>query len=51
MGQKTHPKGFRLITTQNHLSEWYGNKLIYPKLIKMATKKQQQLKLKQKIGR
>ena len=33
MGQKTHPKGFRLITTQNHLSEWYGNKLIYPKLI------------------
>jgi len=33
VGQKTHPKGFRLITTQNHLSEWYGNKLIYPKLI------------------
>ena len=33
MGQKTHPKGFRLVTTQNHLSEWYGNKLIYPSLI------------------
>lgn len=33
MGQKTHPKGFRLITTQKHLSEWYGNKLIYPSLI------------------
>ncbi len=33
MGQKTHPKGFRLVTTQNHLSEWYGNKLSYPSLI------------------
>jgi len=33
MGQKTHPKGFRLITTQKHLSEWYGSKLIYPSLI------------------
>lgn len=33
MGQKTHPKGFRLVTTQNHLSEWYGNKLNYPSLI------------------
>jgi small subunit ribosomal protein S3 len=33
MGQKTHPKGFRLTTTQKHLSEWYGNKLIYPSLI------------------
>jgi len=33
MGQKTHPKGFRLITTQSHLSQWYSNKLIYPSLI------------------
>jgi small subunit ribosomal protein S3 len=33
MGQKTHPKGFRLITTQNHLSEWYSNKLKYSSLI------------------
>ncbi len=33
MGQKTHPKGFRLITTQKHLSEWYSDKLIYPSLI------------------
>ena len=33
MGQKTHPKGFRLVTTQKHLSEWYGDKLIYPSLI------------------
>ena len=33
MGQKTHPKGFRLVTTQNHLSQWYSNKLTYPKLI------------------
>jgi len=33
MGQKTHPKGFRLITTQSHLSQWYSNKLIYPSLL------------------
>ena len=33
MGQKTHPKGFRLVTTQKHLSDWYSNKLTYPELI------------------
>lgn len=33
MGQKTHPKGFRLVTTQDHLSKWYSNKLVYPSLI------------------
>lgn len=33
MGQKTHPKGFRLVTTQKHSSEWYSNKLNYPELI------------------
>ncbi len=33
MGQKTHPKAFRLVTTQKHLSEWYGTKGIYPTLI------------------
>jgi small subunit ribosomal protein S3 len=33
VGQKTHPKGFRLVTTQKHLSKWYGNKFIYPSLI------------------
>lgn len=33
MGQKTHPKGFRLVTTQTHLSEWYSNKLSYPALM------------------
>jgi len=33
MGQKTHPKGFRLITTQKHLSQWYADKLVYPSLI------------------
>ena len=33
MGQKTHPKGFRLVTTQKHLSKWYGSKAIYPSLI------------------
>jgi len=34
MGQKTHPKGFRLVTTQKHLSEWYSSKINYPVLIK-----------------
>ena len=33
MGQKTHPKGFRLVTTESHLSKWYSNKLDYSKLI------------------
>ena len=33
MGQKTHPKAFRLVTTQKHLSEWYATKSAYPKLI------------------
>jgi small subunit ribosomal protein S3 len=33
VGQKTHPKAFRLVTTQKHLSEWYSNKSYYPKLI------------------
>lgn len=33
MGQKTHPKGFRLVTTQKHLSNWYGNKILYSSLI------------------
>lgn len=33
MGQKTHPKAFRLVTTQQHLSTWYSNKMSYPKLI------------------
>lgn len=33
MGQKTHPKGFRLVTTQKHLSNWYSNKLNYSSLI------------------
>nr|YP_009545272.1 ribosomal protein S3 [Synura uvella]AYO28426.1 ribosomal protein S3 [Synura uvella] len=33
MGQKTHPKGFRLVTTQKHLSKWYGNKFLYSNLI------------------
>jgi len=33
VGQKTHPKGFRLVTTQKHLSEWYSKKSNYPSLI------------------
>jgi small subunit ribosomal protein S3 len=33
VGQKTHPKGFRLVTTQKHLSDWYSSKENYPSLI------------------
>jgi small subunit ribosomal protein S3 len=33
VGQKTHPKGFRLVTTQSHLSQWYSNKKSYSSLI------------------
>jgi 3-methyladenine DNA glycosylase AlkC len=33
VGQKTHPKGFRLVTTQKHSSEWYSSKQNYPQLI------------------
>jgi small subunit ribosomal protein S3 len=33
VGQKTHPKGFRLVTTQKHLSDWYSSKANYPSLI------------------
>jgi len=34
VGQKTHPKGFRLITTQKHLSNWYTEKAKYSSLLK-----------------
>jgi hypothetical protein len=37
VGQKTHPKGFRLITTQSHLSKWYSPKATYPALIDFNT--------------
>jgi small subunit ribosomal protein S3 len=33
VGQKTHPKAFRLVTTQKHLSEWYTPKSSYSKFI------------------
>ena len=34
MAQKTHPKGFRLIAKQKHLSTWYSNKFDYSKFLK-----------------
>lgn len=33
MGQKVHPKSFRLITTQKHLSTWYSTKNNYSKFL------------------
>jgi small subunit ribosomal protein S3 len=34
VGQKTHPKAFRLVTTQAHLSKWYSSKHLYSNFIK-----------------
>jgi small subunit ribosomal protein S3 len=34
VGHKTHPNGFRLITNQEHLSNWYETKSNYAQLIK-----------------
>ena len=34
MGQKINPKGFRLVTTQKYLSNFYNSKFIYPTIIK-----------------
>jgi small subunit ribosomal protein S3 len=34
MGQKTHPLGFRLGTTQDHKSTWYSNFNQYAKILK-----------------
>ena len=34
MGQKTHPLGFRLGTTQAHKSTWYSNFNQYAKILK-----------------
>jgi small subunit ribosomal protein S3 len=34
MGQKTHPLGFRLGTTQEHKSKWYSNFNQYAKILK-----------------
>lgn len=33
MGQKTHPNGFRLISTQHHLSDWYNTQNNYSILV------------------
>lgn len=33
MGQKTNPKGFRLVTTQKHLSDWYSDEKEYSNLL------------------
>jgi small subunit ribosomal protein S3 len=34
VGQKTHPKAFRLVTTQSHLSKWYSPQSLYAQLAK-----------------
>jgi small subunit ribosomal protein S3 len=33
VGQKTNPKAFRLVTTENHLSNWYSTKESYASLL------------------
>jgi len=37
VGQKTHPRGFRLVTTEKHLSNWYSKKSEYPSLLEEDT--------------
>jgi small subunit ribosomal protein S3 len=37
MGQKIHPKCFRLGITQNHLSNWFSKKTIYSELLQEDT--------------
>nr|YP_009296146.1 ribosomal protein S3 [Schizymenia dubyi]AOM65081.1 ribosomal protein S3 [Schizymenia dubyi] len=33
MGQKIHPLGFRLVTTQEHKSSWFSSMKLYPTLL------------------
>ena len=33
MGQKVHPLGFRLVTTQKHRSVWFSEFANYPELL------------------
>jgi small subunit ribosomal protein S3 len=37
LGQKVHPLGFRLVTTQRHRSVWFADFQNYPKLIEEDT--------------
>ncbi len=43
MGQKTHPKAFRLVTTQNHLGRWFAKNSDY------ATFSQEDFQIREKI--
>lgn len=37
MGQKVHPLGFRLVTTQTHHSKWFSKFQLYPLLLEEDT--------------
>lgn len=48
MGQKVHPLGFRLVTTQNHQSIWFAKFNDYKKLIEEDAKIRNVLKMRSK---
>ena len=45
MGQKVHPKGFRLGFTQDHLSNWYASPKDYAKYVIQDNELRQKLSL------
>ena len=45
MGQKVHPKGFRLGFTQEHLSNWYASPKDYAKYVIQDNELRQKLSL------
>ena len=45
MGQKVHPKGFRLGFTQDHLSNWYASPKDYAQYVIQDNELRQKLTL------
>ena len=50
MGQKVHPLGFRLVTTQTHKSIWYTEFKTYPELLSEDTAIRTLIEKKSKIA-
>ena len=50
MGQKVHPLGFRLVTTQTHKSIWFTEFKTYPELLSEDTAIRTLIEKKSKIG-
>ena len=50
MGQKVHPLGFRLVTTQTHKSIWFTEFKTYPELLSEDTAIRTLIEKKSKIA-